>query len=76
MEKGQVLARFNNTEEQLKARDLLDDIMGEEYSVALNLTPATPSWLASIGGTPMKLGLDLSGGVSFLMEVNMQGSYR
>ena len=72
MEKGQVLARFNNTEEQLKARDLLDDIMGEEYSVALNLTPATPSWLASIGGTPMKLGLDLSGGVSFLMEVNMQ----
>jgi len=72
MEKGQVLARFKNTEEQLKARDLLDDIMGEEYSVALNLTPATPSWLASIGGTPMKLGLDLSGGVSFLMEVNMQ----
>jgi preprotein translocase subunit SecD len=72
MEKGQVLARFSDTEQQLKARDLLEDNMGDEYSVALNLTPATPAWLASIGGTPMKLGLDLSGGVSFLMEVNMQ----
>ncbi len=72
MENGQVLARFKDTEQQLKARDLLDDNMGKEYSVALNLTPATPAWLASIGGTPMKLGLDLSGGVSFLMEVNMQ----
>lgn len=72
MENGQILARFNDTEQQLRARDLLDDNMGDEYSVALNLTPATPSWLASIGGTPMKLGLDLSGGVSFLMEVNMQ----
>ena len=72
MENGQVLARFKDTEQQLKARDLLDDNMGDEYSVALNLTPATPKWLASIGGTPMKLGLDLSGGVSFLMEVNMK----
>lgn len=72
MENGQILARFKDTEQQLRARDLLDDNMGDEYSVALNLTPATPSWLASIGGTPMKLGLDLSGGVSFLMEVNMQ----
>jgi preprotein translocase subunit SecD len=72
MENGQILARFNNTEQQLRARDLLDDNIGDEYSVALNLTPATPAWLASVGGTPMKLGLDLSGGVSFLMEVNMQ----
>jgi preprotein translocase subunit SecD len=72
MENDQILARFNDTEQQLRARDLLDDNIGDEYSVALNLTPATPSWLASIGGTPMKLGLDLSGGVSFLMEVNMQ----
>ena len=72
MEGGQILARFSDTEQQLRARDILDDNMGDEYSVALNLTPATPSWLASIGGTPMKLGLDLSGGVSFLMEVNMK----
>ena len=72
LEKGQVLTRFKNTEDQLKARDILDDNLGKQYSVALNLTPATPDWLASIGGTPMKLGLDLSGGVSFLMEVNMK----
>ena len=72
LEGGQVLTRFNNTEDQLKARDVLDDNLGKKYSVALNLTPATPSWLSGIGGTPMKLGLDLSGGVSFLMEVNMK----
>ena len=72
LEDGQVLARFKNTEDQLKARDVLDDQLGKQYSVALNLTPATPDWLAAIGGTPMKLGLDLSGGVSFLMEVNMK----
>lgn len=72
LEKGQVLTRFKNTEDQLKARDLLDDNLGKQYSVALNLTPNTPDWLSGIGGTPMKLGLDLSGGVSFLMEVNMK----
>jgi len=72
LEKGQILTRFNNTEEQLKARDILDDKLGKKFSVALNLTPNTPDWLAAIGGTPMKLGLDLSGGVSFLMEVNMK----
>lgn len=71
LEQGQVLTRFKNTEDQLKARDVLDDNLGNKYSVALNLTPATPDWLSAIGGTPMKLGLDLSGGVSFLMEVNM-----
>ena len=72
LEQGQVLTRFKNTEDQLKARDILDDNLGKQYSVALNLTPDTPEWLASIGGVPMKLGLDLSGGVSFLMEVNMK----
>ena len=56
LEKGQVLTRFQNTEDQLKARDVLDDQLGKQYSVALNLTPATPDWLAGIGGTPMKLG--------------------
>jgi len=72
LDNGQVLARFFSTDEQLKARDLLIDNLGDNYSVALNLTPATPKWLAALGGTPMKLGLDLSGGVSFLMEVNMK----
>ena len=74
LENGQVLIRFSDTEKQLKARDLLNDALGDSYSVAINLTPATPDWLASIGGTPMKLGLDLSGGVSFLMEVNMSAA--
>lgn len=72
LEKGQILTRFKDTESQLKARDILDDHLGKQYSVALNLTPNTPDWLAAIGGAPMKLGLDLSGGVSFLMEVNMK----
>ena len=72
LEKGQILARFADTEQQLKARDLLDESLGDKFSVALNLTPNTPDWLASLGGTPMKLGLDLSGGVSFLIEVNMR----
>ena len=71
LDKKQVLIRFKDTEQQLKARDLLDESMGDSYSVALNLTPATPDWLAALGASPMKLGLDLSGGVSFLMEVNM-----
>lgn len=71
LEAGQILVRFGDTNSQLKARDLLDDALGDKFSVALNLTPATPDWLDAIGGTPMKLGLDLSGGVSFLMEVNM-----
>ncbi len=72
LDKGQVLIRFSDTEQQLQARDHIDEYLGDDYSVAINLTPATPDWLASIGGTPMKLGLDLSGGVSFLMEVNMK----
>ncbi|MBU2869299.1 protein translocase subunit SecD [Colwellia sp. E2M01] len=74
LENGQVLTRFKNTEDQLKARDVLDDSLGNKFSVALNLTPNTPEWLSAIGGTPMKLGLDLSGGVSFLMEVNMKAA--
>ena len=74
LEKGQVLTRFKYTEAQLKARDILNDSLGKQYSVALNLTPDTPEWLAGIGGVPMKLGLDLSGGVSFLLEVNMNAA--
>ncbi|MGJ8693520.1 MAG: protein translocase subunit SecD [Thalassotalea sp.] len=74
LDNGQVLIRFSDTDKQLYARDLIDETLGDDYSVAINLTPATPDWLASIGGAPMKLGLDLSGGVSFLMEVNMSAA--
>jgi preprotein translocase subunit SecD len=72
LDKGQILVKFTDTEDQIHARDLLHSKYKDKYSIALNLTPATPEWLENIGGTPMKLGLDLSGGVSFLMEVNMK----
>jgi len=67
----QILVRFNNTSEQMRAADLLRDSMGNKYTVALNLAPATPSWLRELGANPMYLGLDLRGGVHFLLEVDM-----
>lgn len=69
---GQVLVRFSDYKTQQTANESLSASLGDAYSVALNLTPATPEWLASLGGVPMKLGLDLSGGVHFLMEVDMK----
>ncbi|NBI42612.1 protein translocase subunit SecD [[Haemophilus] felis] len=71
LENGSILARFSNTEDQLLAKDKLVEKLGNSYTVALNLAPATPSWLTSIGAYPMKWGLDLRGGVRFLMEVDM-----
>lgn len=71
LEAGQILVRVNSDVEQLKARDALLQALGTNYIVALNLAPATPEWLADIGAVPMKLGLDLRGGVHFLMEVDM-----
>jgi preprotein translocase subunit SecD len=68
---GRILARFNNTDEQLKAADLLRDKMTGKATVALNLAPATPGWLRALGAEPMYLGLDLRGGVHFLLEVDM-----
>lgn len=72
LEKGQVLVRFLNTEDQLKAREVANDTLGDNFVTALNLAPATPGWLDAIGAAPMKLGLDLRGGVHFLMEVDMK----
>ncbi len=65
------LVRFDDTEVQLKAKDLIDERLGEGYVTALNLAPATPDWLRSLGGQPMYLGLDLRGGVHFLLQVDM-----
>lgn len=65
-----VLIRFNNTEDQLKAQDLVEATVGGQYSVALNLAAKTPEWLRAIGAKPMRLGLDLSGGIHFLMQVD------
>ncbi len=71
---GRILARFKNTDEQLKAADLLRDKMGNGVTVALNLAPATPGWLSALGAEPMYLGLDLRGGVHFLLEVDMDAA--
>ncbi len=65
-----LLLRFNDVEEQLKAADSLRDALGENYIVALNLAPATPGWLRDLDAKPMYLGLDLRGGLHFLMEVD------
>ncbi|QWF69476.1 protein translocase subunit SecD [Methylomonas paludis] len=73
---GRILARFNNTDEQLKAADLLRDKMSGKATVALNLAPATPNWLSAIGAKPMYLGLDLRGGVHFLLEVDMESAVK
>lgn len=71
-----VLARFNNTDDQIKAADLLRDQLGDNFSVALNLAPATPAWLDALGAKAMYLGLDLRGGVHFLMEVDMDAAVK
>ncbi len=65
-----VLLRFDDVEQQLQAADILRDTLGENYTVALNLAPATPAWLMSMNAKPMYLGLDLRGGLHFLMEVD------
>ncbi len=71
LEEGRLLARFGDTGSQLRAQDLLRADLGPGYVVALNLAPAMPRWLAATGLLPMYLGLDLRGGVHFLMEVDM-----
>lgn len=68
---NRLLYRFNSPEEQLLAADALKDALGEQYVVALNLAHSTPGWLRVMGGKPMTLGLDLQGGVHFLMQVDM-----
>ncbi|WED42053.1 protein translocase subunit SecD [Legionella cardiaca] len=63
--------RFNSTDVQLLARDAIKNALGSQYTVALNLAPTTPRWLSMIGAEPMKQGLDLRGGVHFLLEVDV-----
>ena len=66
--------RFKDTDTQLKAKDVLQKELGENYVVALNLLSNSPRWLAAIGAKPMYLGLDLRGGVHFLLQVDMKGA--
>lgn len=65
------LLRLVHQDDQLPAKDVIRRALGDAYVVALNLAPTTPDWLRNLGASPMKLGLDLSGGVHFLLEVDM-----
>ena len=71
LENGTGLIRFTDSDTQLTAKDTVHKVVGDNYVVALNLAPTTPDWLTSIGAGPMKLGLDLRGGVHFLLEVDL-----
>ena len=66
------LLRLTDQEDQLPGKEIVRRALGDDYVVALNLAQTTPDWLRSLGGSPMKLGLDLSGGVHFLLEVDME----
>lgn len=66
-----ILVRFQNTETQINARDIIKATLGENYTVAINLASRTPKWLVALGAHPMKMGLDLSGGVHFLLQVDL-----
>ena len=74
LENGSILIRLKDTDTQLEARDVISESLDQRSIVALNLAPSTPDWLESIGAAPMKLGLDLRGGVHFLMEVDMDAA--
>ena len=71
-----VLIRLESYEDQLKTKDLLSSKLGSDVIIALNLAPTTPAWLRDIGGEPMKLGLDLRGGVHFLMQVDTEAAIK
>ncbi len=76
---GTVRFRFDSTDDQIKAKDAIEQALNTdpdnpEYTVALNLLPASPTWLSAIGADPMHLGLDLRGGVHFLLQVDMRGA--
>lgn len=69
-----VKARFANTDTQIKAKDILQANLGSDYTIALNLLSRSPDWLHSLGAKPMYLGLDLRGGVHFLLQVDMKAA--
>jgi preprotein translocase subunit SecD len=69
-----IKVRFGDTDTQLKAKDALQAKLGDDYIVALNLLSSSPQWLAAIGALPMYLGLDLRGGVHFLLQVDMKAA--
>ena len=74
LENEQILVRFTDTDKQLQAKDIVKEVLGRGYIVALNLAPTTPEWLRAMNAAPMYLGLDLRGGVHFLMEVDVEAA--
>ncbi|MBP6368272.1 MAG: protein translocase subunit SecD [Nitrosomonas sp.] len=74
LEGNSVKARFVDTDTQIKAKDLLESALGNDYITALNLLPNSPQWLTDLGALPMYLGLDLRGGVHFMLSVDMNGA--
>jgi len=71
-----LVIQFHNTDDQLRAQAIIVDTLGDDFIAALNLLPATPGWLTAINAEPMYLGLDLRGGVHFLLEVDMDAAIR
>lgn len=71
---ARILLRFADTGKQLQASEITKDALDGQHIVALNLAPATPNWLRSLGASPMNLGLDLRGGVHFLLQVDMDAA--
>ncbi|WP_235602836.1 protein translocase subunit SecD [Piscirickettsia litoralis] len=73
LNKGSLLLRFHTQGSQLKAKDVIENVLSSsQYVTALDLVPATPMWLSNLGAAPMKLGLDLRGGIHFVLQVDMQ----
>ena len=72
IDSNNILVRFNNSQSQLSSKTLLKNSLSRNYVVALNLAPSIPPWLGNLGGKAMSLGLDLRGGVHFLLEVDME----
>jgi len=73
---GRLTIKFSDEETQLRAKDVLQEALGRSHVIALNLAPNTPDWLRNLGAEPMFLGLDLRGGVHFLMEVDMEAAVK
>ncbi|MDT8363062.1 MAG: protein translocase subunit SecD [Nitrosomonas sp.] len=74
LEPGGIKIRFADTDTQMKARDLLETEIGKDFIIALNLLPNSPQWMSRFGALPMYLGLDLRGGVHFMLQVDMAGA--
>lgn len=76
LEGGSIKVRFANTDIQIKAKDVLQAALGNDFIVALNLLPNSPRWLTDFGALPMYLGLDLRGGVHFMLQVDLDGALK